>query len=359
MLVNISIVYYAEKRYEDYKNMKQNVFISHSSQNAWLVDDLMKLIFAVNPDVYIFCSSDESSIDPGQNFKDTIYKNLKNADVFIAIISREYWKSKYCAFELGAAYERYCDDDVASILIQPMLLPPLNKGQALADTPLVEMQLADLTSSKSVTEVLRHFTEDKNDPTIARLNVAIAKFCTMIHESILRKASLYDGVEAGAYFDERGRLPVPRDRIAKCRNAGDSFEFTFNLSLLEYDDPSFASVALVYWENLNLREYLSFDSDAAFCFTADNRDGVLNKLTVEFKSAENNRVFVNETIVGAGKNEIRIPLKNMNYKPLECIREICFVIHPTDMNCLAGEVVFSNIRIDFKTTSSIGKMESD
>lgn len=340
--------------------MKQNVFISHSTQNAWMVDDLMKLIYAVNPEARIFCSSEESSLEIGTNWKDRIYESLSGADVFIAIISREYWKSKYCIFELGAVYERYCNTNDPTVLIQPLLLPPLDKGQALANTPLVEMQLADLTSAKSIALFLRHFTEDQKDPVIDKLNVGIARFCTMIRESTLRMTSLSEGMEAGAFFDERGKLPVARSRIANCRRDEDRFEFTFDLSLLDYeDDPSFASVALMYWDDVNLREYLSFDTEAAFRFNVDNRAGILKKLSVEFKSSIDSKKFVRNIDLVPGENAVRIPLKDMNYKPLSSIREICFVIHPADMNGLSGEVVFSNIHVDFKSQNILSEEEDE
>lgn len=328
--------------------MSLNVFISHSSQNAWIMPDLMKLIEAVNNQSVIFCSADSNSIELASDFKETIYNSLQNADVFVAVISKEYWASKYCIFELGAAYERYCDDSVKSIQILPLLLPPLSRAQALANTPMVQMQIEEITSPESVAKFLSMFTEDRDIRAMRKYNVEIAEFCTKIQESILKKTSLYDDLEAGAYFDERGKLPIPRDRIAKCRRTENAFEFTFNLSKLEYeDDPSFASVALMYWNNVNLRDYLSFDSDACFCFTVDNRDGILKALTVEFKSSLNNKQFTHTTMLEAGCNEVSIPLKKMDYDPLESIREICFVIHPENMNGLDGEIVISNIHVDF------------
>lgn len=325
--------------------MEQKVFISHSSKNAWLLVEFMYLIKSANPDVIIFCSADESAIEIADEFKKVIYKSLRTSDIFVAIVSEEYWKSKYCIFELGAAYERYCDNEVNSAKIVPLLLPPLNKGQALANTPLVEMQIADLTNEASVAMFLKHFTDDES--TIRNLNVAIGKFCTYVKKHILEQTSLYDGVNAGAFFDERGKLKVQRNRIVRCRRDGDAYEFTFNLSLLDYDDPSFASVALMYQEDKNMRDYLKFDKDASFCFTVDNRNRVLNDLTVEFKSSSYNRTYFKKTELTADENEVRIPLAEMNYEPLERISEICFVIHPSEMNGLDGEVVFSNIRVDF------------
>ena len=110
-----------------------NVFVSHSSQNAWLIHGLVELIRMADPQATVFCSS-EASIQPGANYKEAIYESLRNADLFVAIVSREYWASRYCILELGAAYERYCFDELKVVSIQPMLVPPLDKGLALANT---------------------------------------------------------------------------------------------------------------------------------------------------------------------------------------------------------------------------------
>lgn len=326
------------------------VFISHSSKNAWMLDELMTLIYTTNNNTLFFCTSEEGAIDPASNYKTAIYENLEDSDVFIAVISKEYRESKYCIFELGAAYERYWNNK-NNILIIPLLLPPLNKGEALADTPLVEMQLANLTSNADVRSVLSHFVEKGNEQVIDHLNVAIGQFCTMIHDYALRKASLLDAMTYGAYFDERGKLPVPRARIAKCRRADDKFEFTFDLSHLDYgdEDPSFASVAFQYLNRVNLREYLSYDMDAAFHVDVDNINGVLNDITIEFKSNVNNQVMRAEAELTPGENTILIPLKDYNYDAMEELREICFVVHPSNMNSLEGEVIFSSIRVEFET----------
>ena len=88
-----------------------SIFVSHSSQNAWLLDGLLSLIREVVPEAEIFCSS-EAVIPAGGNYKEVIYSKLADADMFIAVVSDEYWKSKYSIMELGAAYQRYCFDTI-------------------------------------------------------------------------------------------------------------------------------------------------------------------------------------------------------------------------------------------------------
>ncbi len=75
------------------------------------MDGLLSLIREVVPEAEIFCSS-EAVIPAGGNYKEVIYSKLADADMFIAVVSDEYWKSKYSIMELGAAYQRYCFDTI-------------------------------------------------------------------------------------------------------------------------------------------------------------------------------------------------------------------------------------------------------
>ena len=327
-----------------------NVFVSHSSQNAWLIHGLVDLVRMADPQAAVFCSS-EASIQPGANYKEAIYESLRDADLFVAIVSREYWASRYCILELGAAYERYCFDELKAVSIQPMLVPPLDKGLALANTPLVEMQLTDLTDVGSLMLFLRKVAELGNAGPVGALEVRAAEYAAFVHRGVLEKTSLLDDAEVGAYFDERPECRLPRERIVRCQRLTESPDderllFTFHLGRLPYD-PSFASVALQFWDELNLREYLAFDSDAALCLDVDNVDGVLESLTVELKVGDNRVFRAVECELTEGANTVRVPLAPINQKPLAAISQISLVIRPAQMRALDGEVVFGNLRADF------------
>ena len=323
------------------------VFISHSSQNAWAIHGLIDLILAVQPQADVFCST-EIPIQPGDNYKDVIYTNLRDADVFVAIVSREYWESKFCILELGAAYQRYCFDESKPVSIQPMLLPPLDKGLALANTPLVEMQLADLTDPQALALFLRKIAGNDAAAAVDQLEPRIARYAATVHKSVLTQTSLMAEAEVGAYFDERPENQVPRERIVRCQDVGtEGYRFEFWLSRLPYE-PSFASVALDYWNEVNFREYLSFDRDATFCTRIDNEDGALAAVTVEFKVGESHRVYrAIDCELAQGPNEISIPLAPLDKKPLGEINQICFVVHPQTMHDLDGEVLISDVRVAF------------
>lgn len=325
------------------------IFISHSSQNEWVVSKLVDLIeYVAGPEIEVFCSS----IEPGDNYRKTIFQSLRETSLFVAVLSNEYWESKYCIFELGAAYERFCFDEANPVVIQPLLVPPLDKGQALANTPLVEMQLTDLTDSGALMLFLKKVAELGGRELPGGIEVRAAEFAAFVHRNVLQRVSLLDEAQIGAYFDERPENLLPRDRIVRYQRLSDDSEdervlFSFHLSRLPYDDPSFASVALLYWDELNLKDYLAFDRDAALCLDVDNVDGALRTLTVEIKKEDNVTFHASEHELVEGMNEVRIPLRDMPQKPLEVISQISLVVHPAQMNSLDGEVVFGSLRVDF------------
>lgn len=328
----------------------QSIFISHSSKNAWVVGRLIELIKRVDAEAMVFCSS-EASIKPGANYKEAIFESLRGSDLFVAVISNEYWESRYCILELGAAYERFCFDVDKPVSIQPMLVPPLDKGMALANTPLVELQLTDLIDPRSILLFLDKVAGLGGCTLEDGLELRAAEFAAYVHRGVLEGTSLLDEAEAGAYFDERPENSTPREQIVSCKRLGDledeRVQFEFNLSRLPYK-PSFASVALRYWDGLNLREYLAFDRDAALCIEIQNDDGVLDTLTVELKYGDNQIFQAVERELAEGANEVRIPLGRMNHKPLGEISQICMVVHPERMKGLDGRVILSNLRVDFK-----------
>ena len=328
--------------------MYNRIFISHSTKNAWLLNEFLDLIRKVNPDVDLFCSS-EAVIPPGGNYKDEIYARLSAADMFIAVISEDYWKSKYSILELGAAYQRYCFDN-HDVSIQPVLIPPLDKGMALANTPLVEMQLTDLTSPQAVGLLLKKIAGPENEKTVDTLGIRIAEYAAYIRSSILKMTSLTRDAACGAYYDEPAGNPIPRDRIVRAREMEEGrFLMDFHLSRLDYT-PSFASLALEYWDEIDFTEYLKYDKEAALCFTLDNADGALRYVNVELKFGETHKVYQSiRKDLQPGINKIAIPLEPLQHRPLAEINQICFVIIPGDLAAIDGEFVIDDLEVRFET----------
>ena len=323
-------------------------FISYSSANDWMLVDFFKLIKGANPDFDFFCSF-EGKIKPGDNYREIIFRNLKRSDVFIAILSQEYWKSKYCIIELGAAYERYCFDETHSLRIIPLLLPPLSKERALSNTPLGDLEVKQLSDAKDMLSFVHFIADEKHKEYAVDMDISVAAFINFINQHVLSQQSLFSKVNIDVFFDERpGYTYSKPDVISIDKNEDDEMHVTFDLNKPGYV-PSFASLAMMYYDELNLNEYLKYDTDAVLRCDIDNTQKVLNTISIELKYGDNNIKIIDEEFrLNEGQNALEISLGKYDTKRLSEISQICFVIHPESMNKKNGEITISNLKIEFK-----------
>ena len=106
------------------------IFISHATKNREIVLKFADFLEIVSSDIEVFCSSEEGSIKVGKNFIDTIFKELNSSDLFVPIISKEYYESKFCMIELGVAcsYLFSQQNRKGEDYIFPFALYPIQKG---------------------------------------------------------------------------------------------------------------------------------------------------------------------------------------------------------------------------------------
>lgn len=96
----------------DFQN--QTVFISHSSDNSEIAEQLTNLLrnIGISGD-QIFCSSVlGQGVDNGEKLNDTIHNSLKSAKVIIYILSDAFLRSSYCLEELGVGWFGSFDNKV-------------------------------------------------------------------------------------------------------------------------------------------------------------------------------------------------------------------------------------------------------
>jgi len=99
------------------------IFISHSLFDKEIADTLVDFLvrgIGINKKT-IFCSSVPGHDIPiGVNFNDYIITQLQDYDAYvIAIISNNYYNSKYCLYELGAAWG-LCKNKIIPFLVKGM-----------------------------------------------------------------------------------------------------------------------------------------------------------------------------------------------------------------------------------------------
>lgn len=83
-----------------------SIIISHASADKDIVEKLIDLLrgMGVNPS-NIFCSSFEGyGIDLGDNFLDSLKRELGDKALVLSVLSRKFYESPICFCEMGAAW---------------------------------------------------------------------------------------------------------------------------------------------------------------------------------------------------------------------------------------------------------------
>lgn len=312
------------------------IFISHASKNREIVLKFAEFLEAVGSDIEVFCSSEEGSIGIGKKFIETIFNELNNSDLFVPVISEEYYESKFCMIELGVAYSYLYNQysKQGEDYIYPFALYPVRKAQALAGSPLQAVQVGNLNDERDVHNFLKVLSGEKGVKIGTGVNRELRSLRIEIDKILTRSQDIVGLAKVGAYFDDSIEF-VHREDIASASVAGNTIVLNYNINPYEKQNvvyPNFVSVAMRYVDGLDIGRYLDFNENAEFCFTVINFMNSLKRIFVEFKYSDNIRILETfEFPVCQGENRLSVPLKKMKSKALNNISEICFVIHPDDV----------------------------
>ena len=140
--------------------MKEKIFVSHSSVDAELAKEFVNLLkhgVGIKSD-RIFCSSvDGSDIPIGVNFIEFIKRELDTSSLVLALVTSNYYNSRFCMYELGASWVQ-CDKVI------PILFPPLEFGN-LKDflANIMAIKVDDPRKLNKLSETLKFYSE--NDTT--------------------------------------------------------------------------------------------------------------------------------------------------------------------------------------------------
>lgn len=326
------------------------IFISHSTKNRAVVIRFAEFLESVCTDIEVFCSSEDGSITVGKNFIETIFKELRNSDLFIPIISKEYYTSKFCMIELGVAYSYlFNQNNNGEDYIFPFFLYPIQKGQALSGTPLANIQTGDLRNKEDIHGLLQYLSVKKEISIGTGVNRKIHSFIFDINQIFLKQQSIVGMAKIGSYFDDSIAFKYEED-VVRTSIRDNMIVVNYNMNpynKLDIEYPSFISVALKYVDKLDICHYLDFESQANFRFEIVNFSNSLKRIFVEFKYSDNNIIL--DTFVFpivSGKNILSIPLEKMRSNALSNISEICFAIHPDDVEEEEGMFTIGAVRIE-------------
>lgn len=327
------------------------IFISHAGKNKEIVLKFAEFLEMINSNIEVFCSSEKGSIKSGKNFIEVIFEELNNSDLFIPILSKEYYESRFCMIELGVAYSYLYNkyQKQGEDYIFPFALSPIGRGQALSGTPIANIETGDLNDEEDIRSFLEYLSSEKGIHVGSGVNRKLHSFKADIDRIILNSQNIVELARVGAYFDDSITYRK-REDIVNYSYKEDEILVNFNMNPYELNDykfPNFVSLVLRYVDVLDVGRYLDFNDNAEFGFVLTNFTNSLKRIFVEFKYSDNNRILETfEFPIVYGENKLNVPLKKMRSKALSEISEICFVIHPEDVVEPEGMFKISNIGID-------------
>lgn len=312
------------------------IFISHATKNKEVVLKFAEFLESVSNDIEVFCSSESGSIIVGKDFIKTIFEELNASDLFIPILSREYYESRFCMIELGVAYsyllQKY--EKNGEEYIFPFALYPITKGQALSGTPMTNIQTGEMNDENDIKNFFEYLTIDRGIHIGAGVNRKLHCFKTELDQILLKNQNIMEMARIGTYFDDSIDYKS-REDVVGYSIKDNTVVVNYNMNPYEKKNvkyPNFISVVLRYPDKIDLGRYLDFNDTAELNFVLTSFTNSLNRIFVEFKYSDSNRILETFQLpVVYGENKLCIPLKKMRSKALGQITEICFVIHSDDV----------------------------
>lgn len=326
------------------------IFISHATKNREAVLKFAEFLETVSSDIEVFCSSENGSIKVGKNFVETIFNELNNSDLFVPIISREYYESKFCMIELGVAYSYLYNqhNKRGEDYIFPFALYPVQKGQALSGTPLANIQTGSINDTNDIHSFLEYLSSDKKVKTGSGINRKLHEFKYDMDQILLKNQNIIELAKVNAYFDDSIEFKYHQD-IVSTSITENTIVVNYNMNPYEKKDvmcPNFISIVLSYVDKLDLGRYLDFNDTFELQFVITSFTNSLKRVFVEFKHSDSNRILDTfEFPITYGENKLHIPLEKMKSNALSNISEICFVIHPDDVVENEGMYKISEVEI--------------
>lgn len=166
---------------EESEGAIRKVFISHSSQDAAFVEELVDILELIGlPGESIFCTSFAGyGIDLGENFLDAIKDELNNDTLVLFVLTQNFYASPVCLCEMGAVWVQ--TKDHIPILVPPFDFAdvkgviPLTQGFKMNDALNLNLFKEKIESVFGLPSALGQSAwERKRDRVVARINERIA-----------------------------------------------------------------------------------------------------------------------------------------------------------------------------------------
>lgn len=185
--INLLIEEFKESTYDGegenespmYPKVFEKIFISHSSKDKNIVEELIDLLESmdVKPS-QIFCSSfDGYGIPLGSNFLDTIKEEISKNVLVLFVLSENFYASPVCLCEMGATW--VLSRENIPVIVPPFTFEkiegviPLTQGLAINDTLKLNLLRDKIIEMFNISSQPMSSWERKRDRAVARLNQKI------------------------------------------------------------------------------------------------------------------------------------------------------------------------------------------
>ena len=246
------------------------IFISHSIKNEKIVLKLAEFLESINSEIEVFCSSEKGSIGTGKNFVKTIFDELDACDLFIPVLSREYYESKFCMIELGVAYsyliKKY--ESNGEDYIFPYALYPVTKSQALAGTPMMNIQVGEINDKEDIRSLLEYIDLERKNSYRCRSKSKITCSYNRDRSNFIKKSKYYRNGKHWNIFYDKIDFRCKED-IVKYSIKDNAIVVNYNMNPYEKENvkyPNFISMVLGFPDKIDLGRYLDFNDEAEFNF---------------------------------------------------------------------------------------------
>lgn len=309
------------------------IFISHSSKDKGIANAMSNFLEGIEPSVEVFCSSQIGSIKVGQNFVKAITTALNNCDAFIPLLSPNYYTSRFCMVELGFAYsvlvQNYSDGES---YIFPVAIPPIQKGDALAGTPLAQLQVLPIHNVDDLRAYLESVFEKSNLVLKSGINRKINEFVYEVKKYIFEKYDVNDCAQQLVCKSQN--VPGEDGDYLKYSVMPNANGYTVNFRAKPFESstiyPDFLSFVYQYVDKVDLYESAILFENSCLKVCINNFTNSITKIDIEIKHSDNNLILTRRTIaLTEGENKVTIPLREIKHEALKTVSEICFVIKPS------------------------------
>lgn len=324
--------------------MINKFFISYATPDIEIAKALKNFIYGLEAGaVDIFMCDD--SIRVGENFDQIIMRKLSESCCFIPLLSPDYFKSKYCMIELGAACVYYYNykNFRSKLNILPVAIPPIRKENALNQTPISKLQAVDLSSDTGITRLTYELYKEYRIPMPGYSNRQ--DLLEVIGNVLQRRIVPTLRVKPQLFYDTNACPKKSSDIVLlKSNNEGDAVFFNLKPNKgLDARVATFVSCAYLYPTAINLSSFLfSEENYALYAHIIHSRS--LRSISVELKNAYAGcPPYVQTFNLNAQEDDLYIELNQVSEEALSKIAEICFVVHPNDCDLVKGEFTVTQL----------------